>query len=74
LLVEAGFEPADTATAEVIDRWRGSDVGEIEQSNSVRYLKDTGQLADLDFVLAHVDDLGSTYVYDGTEIVELGAA
>jgi 2-phosphosulfolactate phosphatase len=70
LLVEAGFEPADERTAEVIERWRGADVGEIAQSNSVRYLKDTGQLADLDFVLTHVDDVESSYIYDGAEIVE----
>jgi hypothetical protein len=29
-----------------------------------------GQLADLDFVLTHVDDVESSYIYDGAEIVE----
>lgn len=71
LLVEAGYEPADPHTTEVIERWRDADAGAIEVSNSVTYLKDTGQLADLDFVLAHVDDLDSVFAVDGEEIVRL---
>jgi 2-phosphosulfolactate phosphatase len=74
LLVEAGFEPSDERTAELVARWRGADVHEIEQSNSVRYLKDTGQLADYDFVVSHVDDIDAAYGFDGEEIVELRAA
>ncbi|MDX6401884.1 MAG: 2-phosphosulfolactate phosphatase [Gaiellaceae bacterium] len=71
LLVEAGYEPADAQTTEVIERWRGADAGAIEVSNSVTYLRDTGQLADLEFVLGHVDDLGSVFAVDGEEIVRL---
>lgn len=71
LLVEAGYEPADAHTTAVIERWRGADAEAIEVSNSVTYLKDTGQLADLDFVLAHVDDLDSAFAVDGEEIVRL---
>jgi 2-phosphosulfolactate phosphatase len=71
LLLEAGYEPADARTTEVIARWRGADAEVIEVSNSVKYLRDTGQLADLDFVLTHVDDLDSTFVVDGEEIVRL---
>jgi hypothetical protein len=55
----------------VIERWRGADAGAIEVSNSVTYLRDTGQLADLEFVLGHVDDLGSVFAVDGEEIVRL---
>ena len=58
LLVEAGYEPADAQTTEVIERWRGAEASAIEVSNSVKYLADTGQLADLDFVLAHVERSG----------------
>ncbi len=29
----------------------------IVESKSATYLRDSGQLADLDFILAHVDDL-----------------
>jgi 2-phosphosulfolactate phosphatase len=71
LLLEAGYEPADARTIEVIERWRGADAGAIEVSNSVKYLTDTGQLADLDFVLTHVDDLDSVFAVDGEEIVRL---
>ena len=42
-------------------------------SNSVTYLRDTGQLADLDFVLTHIDDLDSVFAFDGEEIIRLGS-
>jgi 2-phosphosulfolactate phosphatase len=71
LLVEAGYEPADARTTEVIERWRGAEANAIEVSNSVKYLADTGQLADLDFVLSHVNDLDAVFVVDGEEIVRL---
>jgi 2-phosphosulfolactate phosphatase len=73
-LVAADYEPADERTSELIDRWRGADVREIEQSNSVRFLADTDQLEDLDFVVAHVDDLDAVFAYDGDEIAEVHAA
>jgi 2-phosphosulfolactate phosphatase len=73
-LVAAGYEPADEPTSALIDRWRGADVSEIEQSNSVRFLADTDQMEDLDFVLAHVDDLDAVFGYDGDEITEIRPA
>jgi 2-phosphosulfolactate phosphatase len=71
LLLDAGYEPADDRTGEIVERWRGVDVGAIEESNSVRYLADTGQLADFEFVVAHVDDLDTTFALRGEEIVGL---
>jgi 2-phosphosulfolactate phosphatase len=71
LLVEAGYEPADERTVELIERWRGADANVIEMSKSVTYLRDTGQLADLDFILTHIDDLDAVFALDVEEIVRL---
>jgi 2-phosphosulfolactate phosphatase len=71
LLVDAGYEPADERTVELIERWRGADASAIAMSKSVTYLRDTGQLADLDFILARIDDLDAVFALDAEEIVRL---
>lgn len=55
-LVERGFEAAGW-TASVIERWRGAPVEAVASGASAEYLRRSGQLGDLDFVLTHVDDL-----------------
>lgn len=69
LLVGQGFTPANESTASMIERWRDQPVERIVESKSVAYLRDSGQVADLDFVLGHVDDLDEVYVMDGDELV-----
>jgi 2-phosphosulfolactate phosphatase len=65
-LVDAGFEPRDTKTRELVDRWRNEPVDAIEVSNSVKYLRDSGQIADLEFVLSHIDDVDGVFaLHDG---------
>lgn len=69
LLVDAGFDARDEQTEALIDEWRGQPVERIVESRSAVYLRDTGQLADLDFILAHVDDLDEVHRMDGEELV-----
>lgn len=69
LLVAAGFAAENEDTVEVIERWRGQPAGRIVESRSATYLRDSGQLADLDFILAHVDDVDEVPVMDGEELV-----
>lgn len=69
LLVDGGFAAANEETTALIDRWRGQPVERIVESRSVAYLRDSGQLADLDFILAHVDDLDEVHLMDGEELV-----
>jgi 2-phosphosulfolactate phosphatase len=69
MLVDAGYEP-DDAAREVIDAWASGPIDAFTGNASVDYLRHTGQLADLEFVLGHVDDLNTTYVLRGEEIVE----
>lgn len=68
LLVDAGYEPIGR-TAEIIKRWSDAPVERIVQGNSAAYLRATGQSRDLDFVLAHVDDVQAAFRLEGEELV-----
>lgn len=72
-LVERGFEAMNERTSELIERWRGQPAESMMVSRSVTYLRDSGQLADLDFILAHVDDLDEVYALAGDEVVRVAA-
>jgi 2-phosphosulfolactate phosphatase len=69
-LIDAGFVPRDESTRSLVARWRDQPADAIASSRSVDYLSRTGQLADYDFVLAHVDDLDDVFVLAGTEVVK----
>jgi 2-phosphosulfolactate phosphatase len=73
LLVDAGYEPLGE-TAELVKRWRGATVEVITNGNSAAYLRDTGQSRDLDFVLAHVDDVQAAFRLEGGELVSVPPA
>lgn len=68
-LVDQGLEPANDDTRAYIERWRGAPVDAISASASAAYLLRTGQIADLEFVLSHVDDLESAYGVRDGEVV-----
>src|SRR5215472_1940701 len=70
-LVEAGYSPANDQTAEWIRRWKNAPIEDMLVSNSVAYLKRSGQLYDLRFVLSHIDDLPSVFELQGDEVVML---
>ena len=56
-LLEAGFAPGDEMTLQLVDRWHGAPHDAFVMSLSVAYLKRSGQLRDLDFILSHFDDV-----------------
>jgi 2-phosphosulfolactate phosphatase len=65
-LIDAGFEPATAETAKLVSRWRKADVEAFRSSHSVEYLVRSGQIADLDFVMTHLDDVDAAFsVVDG---------
>jgi 2-phosphosulfolactate phosphatase len=68
-LLEHDFQPGDTETEAVLDRWDNAPDSGFLDSPSVRYLRDTGQEHDLDFVLEHIDDLSAVFPIVGVEIV-----
>jgi len=68
-LIAHGFRAATEETTRVIERWRGAPVSALAHGPSATYLRRTGQIADLEFVLRHVDDLDMTFVLDGEELI-----
>jgi 2-phosphosulfolactate phosphatase len=70
-LVQQGFKPENEKTTEIINHWRNASVEIICDGNSAAYLRRSGQTQDLDFILAHVDDLHFVYQLKEDEIVEL---
>lgn len=67
-LVEHGYH-ASGSTLRVIDEWRDAPAEAITEGASARYLRDSGQLADLTYILEHVADLDDAFEVRGTEVV-----
>jgi 2-phosphosulfolactate phosphatase len=56
-LVEKGFECADDATRDLVKQWHGASTEIIREGQSADYLRRTGQVHDLEFVLHYQEDL-----------------
>jgi len=56
-LIQSGFAPEDDMTERLVERWRAAPHDAFLTSKSVAYLKRSGQLGDLDFILEHFDDV-----------------
>ena len=67
-LVRAGYQPENAATVKIIHRWAASRAGDCLISRSVDYLARTDQLADLRFILQHVNDLDSAFIVKDGEV------
>jgi len=72
-LLKAGFEVENASTAALIERWRGAPVEAICASASAEYLRRTHQVRDLDFILAHIDDLDEVFSVEGSQVVRPSA-
>ena len=72
-LMRAGYQAEDWPTEEVARRWAGAPTVECLVSESAQYLKRSGQLQDLNFVLDHVDDLDAVIKVEGGEAIRLPA-
>ena len=68
-LLRRGFVAENEKTERLIERWTGVSVERILESKSAVYLRDAGRLDDLEFILAHVDDLDCVFTYRENEIV-----
>jgi len=67
-LLRAGYVAESSATQDIVERWSGASLEACCISNSVDYLRRSGQMRDLDFVLNHVDDLESVFTIAANEI------
>jgi len=72
-LLDAGYEPRDRRTVTIVERWRDAPARACADGKSAAYLRRSGQLRDLAFVLTHVDDLDAPCAVEGDEIVTLPA-
>jgi hypothetical protein len=68
-LLDFGFEPADDRTTGVIETWADRPADAFLDGNSAAYLRATGQLQDLDFILSHIGDLDAVFARTNGEIV-----
>ncbi len=69
-LIGAGYEPWNEETARIVERWRAAPHDAFLGGNSAAYLRETEQLADLEFILGHVDDLDAVFpVVDGEVVM-----
>ena len=67
-LCERGFGAENARTRDLIERWQGADIVLASWGNSAEYLRKTGQVDDLQFVLDHIDDVNVVCNYDGYEV------
>jgi 2-phosphosulfolactate phosphatase len=56
-LGNAGFEWENEETRTLVEKWRGASTEAIREGRSADYLKRTGQVHDLEFILHHQEDL-----------------
>ena len=68
-LMRAGYRTADSRTTGVVERWGDAPATACANGKSAAYLRDSGQRRDLDFILAHVNDLEEIFWLDGAEVV-----
>lgn len=67
-LLDAGYRADDGTSQEVIDRWRDAPVEACAGGRSAEYLRRTGQTADIDFILSHVDDVDAVFEFVDGEL------
>ena len=67
-LMRKGYIPENAETALVVSRWLDAPPQACLGSRSVDFLKRTGRSADMDFILAHLDDLHSVFTVKNGEV------
>jgi len=73
-LMECGFVPRNGVTRELVERWRGAPEDAFLKSRSVDYLRRSGQLHDLEFILSHFGDIDTACKLSNDEISSVTVA
>lgn len=68
-LIDLGYLAENDQTLEYISKWKGASPDAIRAGRSAEYLRRSGQIEDLEFVVSHVDDLDTVPVLNGPELV-----
>ena len=69
-LLAAGYEPQNAKTISIIEQWSGVPVNTICDGASADYLRNSGQIRDLEYILAHIDDLHDIYRFEQGQVVK----
>jgi len=69
-LLAAGYEALDERTSAIVEQWSGVPVDVICNGASADYLRNTGQVRDLDYILAHIDDLTEIYRFERSQVIK----
>ena len=70
-LAEMGYAPADEMTLDMIKQWATEPPEAALCGKSAEYLRRSGQTKDLEFILAHINDLHGVYQMRNGEVVAL---
>jgi 2-phosphosulfolactate phosphatase len=73
-LIGNGYVPENSQTASIVDRWRDARPTACLCSRSVGFLKRTGRLSDLHFILGHIDDLRAIFPVQNGEVKMIAEA
>ena len=73
-LMDFGYFPETEDTSRYVDRWRGESPSEARSGRSAVYLLESGQEEDLEFVLSHIDDLGTVPSLVDGELVNVAGS
>jgi len=73
-LMGRGYLPSTMQTVDVVSRWRDATADSCLCSRSVDFLKRTGRVMDLDFILGHIDDLRQVFEVRNGEVTMLQPA
>ena len=70
-LMKAGYAPEDDRTVEMVERWRDAPPDACINGRSAGYLRRSGQIKDLEFILSHINDLDAAYLFKNDEVIEV---
>lgn len=70
-LMKAGYTCEDNKTLELVNDWKEKPVQICGEGNSAKYLIETRQKRDLNYILKHVNDYNRVLTINGDEIVKL---
>ncbi len=73
-LIDSGYAAENVDTMKMVERWSGAPPSACRISNSVAYLRRTEQLRDLEFILAHIDDVNEPYAVRDDEVIAVEIA
>jgi len=73
-LMRHGCQAENATTRDRVNRWKDAPAAACFVGHSVDYLRRTGQLGDLDFILAHLDDLNAIFTLREGQIAIMPAA